>query len=242
MAFAALLLVALRASFFPGFLSFPGFDRNARGEGDATQESKCKALRAEEPRAASPMEAQPHPTEELLKQAATKPFHYVCPFCQVAVGSTIRSGHVDHRNVCGKRFQVKDGHVAAKEFVYSCPFCEGTVASKLKTGQINHRGTCGNRFYVQDGQVAAKEYIYACPFCDGTVASKLRTGRIDHRGTCGKRFYVENGIVSKATKRHAHRCPLCRTLVWSAHESGRIQSKHNAPCGRPCERKSWIAT
>ena len=220
--------------------------RKRKGEGDATQGRKCKALCAQEqlnaPRAVSPMEAQPHPTEELRKQAATKPFQYVCPFCQVAVGSTVSSGRVNHRNVCGNRFQVKDGHVAAKEFVYRCPFCEGTVASKLKTGQIDHRGTCGNRFYVQDGQVAAKEYIYACPFCDGTVASKLRTGRMDHRGTCGKQFYVEIGVVSKATKQHAHRCPVCWTLVWSARESGRIQSKHNAPCGWPCERKSWIAT
>ena len=220
--------------------------RKRKDEGDATQERKCKALRAQEqrnaPQAASPVEVQPHPTEKLRKEAATKPFQYVCPFCQVAVGSTVSSGQVNHRNVCGNRFQVKDGHVTAKDFVYTCPFCEGTVASKLTSGQIDHRGMCGNQFYVQDGQVAAKEYVYTCPFCDGTVASKLRTGRVNHGGTCGKRFCVENGVVSKGTKQHAHRCPLCRTLVWSARASGRIQSKHKAPCGRPCKQKSWIAT
>ena len=52
--------------------------RKRKEEGDATQERKCKALRAQEqlntPRAASPMEAPPHPREKLWKQPATKPF------------------------------------------------------------------------------------------------------------------------------------------------------------------------
>jgi hypothetical protein len=69
----------------------------------------------------------------------------------------------------------------------------------------------------------------------------VKVGQLDHRGACGNRFYVQNGVVSNRTQQHAHKCPLCGTVVWSAHATGRIHVKHSAPSGRPCERERWVA-
>ena len=80
------------------------------------------------------------PAAKLAGQtAAEEMFRYACPFCDVSVTSTVRTGQVDHRRACGKKFRVKDGHVAAKNLAYACPFCNGTVASNVRTGQIDHR-------------------------------------------------------------------------------------------------------
>ena len=65
------------------------------------------------------------------------------------------------------------------------------------------------------------------------------TGRIDHRSVCGNQFYVKSGKVSEGTRQHAHKCPQCQTVVWSACASGRIRVRHNAPSGRQCPRSSW---
>ena len=79
-----------------------------------------------------------------------KSFQYICPACQKSVTSSIRTGQVDHRRACGKRFQVWDAQVVAKEYVYICPACKGNVASDVKTGRIDHRTVCGNQFSVKE--------------------------------------------------------------------------------------------
>ena len=137
--------------------------RKRQGEEHAEQENKRKALRT--------MGVQPCPTKREVTQPAAKRFDYVCPFCNVAVSSNVRSGQVDQRRGCGKQFQVKDGQVAAKKFVYRCPFRDGTVASNVTSGQIDHHGTCGNRFEVQNGLLSNRTQRHArkCPLCRTTV-------------------------------------------------------------------------
>ena len=112
--------------------------------------------------------------------AAAETFQYACPFCEVSVTSTVRTGQVDHRRVCGKFFRVKDGHVAAKNFVYACPFCNGTVASNVRTGQIDHRTVCGNQFCVKEGTVSTqtRQHPHTCPACQTVVWSSQLFGRV----------------------------------------------------------------
>ena len=54
------------------------------------------------------------------KQEDPETFRYVCPFCQGEVTSTVRTGQVNHRSACGKKFRVREGCVASKAFVYGC--------------------------------------------------------------------------------------------------------------------------
>ena len=104
---------------------------------------------------------------------------------------------------------------------------------------FNHRNQCGHQFRVQDVRVTAKKLAYRCPFCNGSVASSVMTGQITHRSVCGNRFYVKSGKVSEGTRQHAHKCPQCQTVVWTACASGRIRVRHKTPSGRQCPRSSW---
>ena len=124
-------------------------------------------------------------------------------------------------------------------FHYICPFCDVAISSSVRSGMVDHRNQCGHQFRVQDGRVTAKKLAYRCPFCGGNVASNVMTGRIDHRSVCGNRFYVKSGKVSEGTRQHAHTCPQCQSVVWSACASGRIRVQHKTPSGRQCPRSSW---
>ena len=176
---------------------------------------------------------------------ATQVFCYVCPFCQGAADSRIKSGKVDHRHVCGHQFRVLCGQIVGAtkvQHVYTCPFCEGSVRSSVRTGQINHRSVCGHQFYVKDGAVGDRQYAYTCPFCQVTVRSNIRTGRINHRRICGHRFYVKDAVVIDKAKSFEHRCPQCDAVILSACQSGRIQTKHKTPAGKLCSTRAWKVT
>ena len=166
-------------------------------------------------------------------------FHYVCSSCNKIATSTIRTGQVDHRRTCGNRFQVRDGVVGAKAYVYVCPRCNGHVKSSITRGKINHQSVCGHQFSVKDGIVAQTRFVYVCPFCSGIVHSKIRTGRVNHRPVCNNWFHVKDGAIGKHTWSHAHRCPVCSTVVWSSKSSGRIAVRHDMPSGKRCHKKQW---
>ena len=44
-----------------------------------------------------------------------KAYVYVCPACKGNVASDVKTGQVNHRTVCGKKFSVKDGVVKEKD-------------------------------------------------------------------------------------------------------------------------------
>ena len=117
-------------------------------------------------------------------------YHYVCPRCNTHVRSTVRTGRVDHRGTCGKRFHVHDGQVAMKKHRYCCPWCKTHVSSAIHTGRVDHRTVCGNQFHVQEGVVAAatRRYAHRCPVCRTVVWSSLAFGRlrIAHASPSGK--------------------------------------------------------
>ena len=117
-------------------------------------------------------------------------YHYVCPRCNTHVCSTVRTGRVDHRGTCGKRFHVHDGQVAMKKHRYCCPWCKTHVSSAIHTGRVDHRTVCGNQFHVQEGVVAAatRRYAHRCPVCRTVVWSSLAFGRlrIAHASPSGK--------------------------------------------------------
>ena len=140
---------------------------------------------------------------------------------------------------CGNVFRVRDAQVVAKAHDYICPVCKGNVASNVKTGKIDHRTVCGSQFSVKDGVVKEKGFVYQCPHCKGNVESDVRTARINHQRVCGNRFYVKDSILSKDTRCHAHTCPVCATVVWSSHSSGRIACRHDTPLGQRCRTNQW---
>ena len=128
---------------------------------------------------------EPKEREEKPSEGRSQLHQYRCPVCAMTVGSAIATGEVDHRHVCGKRFQVRNGQVMSKEFAYKCPFCAGEVRSRLRSGQMNHRGVCGNRFYVKDGVVTrgTRQHKQKCPRCGATVWSARISGRIQVKHT-----------------------------------------------------------
>ena len=150
--------------------------------------------------------------------------------CGGLVASNVTTGQIDHRTVCGNRFNVSDGRVKEQQkHKYTCPHCGGLVASNVMTGQIDHRTVCGNRFNVSDGRVKEqRKHEYTCPHCGGLVASNVMTGQIDHWTVCGNRFCVRNGTVQEK-KKHQYTCPHCGGLVASNLTTGQID--HRTVCG-----------
>eukprot|EP00435_Cladocopium_sp_Y103_P055954 s1099_g18.t1 len=71
--------------------------------------------------------------------------------------------------------------------------------------------------------------------------------------TCGNQFSVQNGAVSNVT-RHAHACPLCRTVVWSSrilpgefkpsktrHLDSRVRKKEEGlGCSLASKQRLWL--
>ena len=122
---------------------------------------------------------------------------------------------------------------------YTCPHCSESVTSTVRTGRVDHRRRCGNRFRVKDERIVTKAYVYVCPFCNGEILSNTKTGQINHRSVCGNQFYVKDGRVSRETRRHAHSCPVCQTVVWSSRSFGEIHIQHDTPAGQPCKKVKW---
>ena len=208
---------------------------------------------AEEP-AGTPADSGGPCAKHERSEAETSRYTYQCPFCEGRITSTIATGRIRHRQVCGHQFKVQNGVVVRTQthrsservsHTYRCPFCDGTVESTVSTGLIDHRKVCGHQFRVANGagSVGAQAQPpsdpvwqkYQCPFCAGTIESKVSTGRINHRKVCGHRFTVEHGAVKAVqVEKHAHQCPTCGTVVESSKETGRIQSSHKNGNGKPC--------
>ena len=72
-----------------------------------------------------------------------KLYVYSCPFCQGSVTTSIVSGNVDHRRVCGKQFRVQDGVLRPTlptiHFSHTCPTCGACVQSTKEFGRIQSK-------------------------------------------------------------------------------------------------------
>ena len=115
----------------PYVTQLPGKTRNPAGVGNSREEAASAEGGAD-----AGKESHEHRGSDRNKDST---FHYICPFCDVAISSSVRSGMVNHRNQCGHQFRVHDGRVTAKKLAYRCPFCNGIVASRLGRSTI---GAC----------------------------------------------------------------------------------------------------
>ena len=61
--------------------------------------------------------------------------HYICPYCQISVQSTVRDGNVQVRGHCSKQFRVRHGFVVCSN-THSCPTCGAAVQSSCARGRI----------------------------------------------------------------------------------------------------------
>ena len=83
--------------------------------------------------------------EEETKQSPPQEKRYVysCPFCQGLVTTSVASGNVDHRRVCGKQFRVEDGLLRPTRptirFSHACPTCGTSVQSTKEFGRIQSK-------------------------------------------------------------------------------------------------------
>ena len=60
---------------------------------------------------------------------------YTCPFCNGEVTSSIASGNIDHRHVCGKQFRVENGSLRpTMRYAHTCPTCGTSVHSSREAG------------------------------------------------------------------------------------------------------------
>ena len=153
---------------------------------------------------------------------ATKVQHvYTCPFCEGSVRSSVRTGQINHRSVCGHQFYVKDGAVGDRQYAYTCPFCQVTVRSNIRTGQINHRSICSHQFYVKDGVVTenTKRFQHRCPQCDAIILSACQSGRIQakHKTPAGK---------------------VCSTRAWKVTKNWKEKKKKARKRNRSSSKKS----
>ena len=75
--------------------------------------------------------------------APEKIYVYACPFCQKSITTSIASGNVDHRRVCGKQFRVQDGvlrpTLPTTHFSHTCPTCGTCVQSTKEFGRIKSK-------------------------------------------------------------------------------------------------------
>ena len=84
-------------------------------------------------------------TEKAINQSPPqeKRYVYACPFCQGFVTTSVVSGNVDHRRVCGKQFRVEDGLLRPTQptsrFAHTCPTCGTSVQSTKQFGRIQSK-------------------------------------------------------------------------------------------------------
>ena len=65
---------------------------------------------------------------------------YTCPFCNGEVTSSIASGHIDHRHVCGKQFRLENGSLRpTMRYAHTCPTCGTCVHSSKEAGRIQSK-------------------------------------------------------------------------------------------------------
>ena len=80
------------------------------------------------------------PNEREQSPPPEKNYVYVCPFCEKSITTSIASGHVDHRRVCGKQFRVQDGVLRpTAHFSHTCPTCGTCVQSTKEFGRIKSK-------------------------------------------------------------------------------------------------------
>ena len=83
------------------------------------------------------------PTEIEQSPPPEKIYVYSCPFCQKSITTSIASGNVDHRRVCGKQFRVQDGvlrpTLPTTHFSHTCPTCGTCVQSTKEFGRIKSK-------------------------------------------------------------------------------------------------------
>ena len=72
-----------------------------------------------------------------------KLYVYACPFCQKSITTSIASGNIDHRHVCGKQFRVQNGvlrpTLPTTHFSHTCPTCGTCVQSTIEFGRIQSK-------------------------------------------------------------------------------------------------------
>ena len=74
------------------------------------------------------------PNEREQSPPPEKNYVYVCPFCEKSITTSIASGHVDHRRVCGKQFRVQDGVLRpTAHFSHTCKAPKNLGESKANT-------------------------------------------------------------------------------------------------------------
>ena len=61
---------------------------------------------------------------------------YTCPFCSGTISSTMLTGQINHRSVCGNQFRVRNGQVTARRYRHTCPTCNATIFSAHESGRI----------------------------------------------------------------------------------------------------------
>ena len=65
---------------------------------------------------------------------------YTCPFCNGEVTSSIASGNIDHRHVCGKQFRAENGSLRpTMRYAHTCPTCGTSVHSSREAGRIQSK-------------------------------------------------------------------------------------------------------
>ena len=83
------------------------------------------------------------PKEREQNSPPEKNYVYSCPFCQKSVTTSIASGNVNHRRVCGRQFRVQDGLVRptrpTTHFSHTCPTCGTCVQSTKEFGRIQSK-------------------------------------------------------------------------------------------------------
>ena len=79
------------------------------------------------------------------KKPSDKLLEYECPYCHVAIYSTVESGNVKATGHCGKQFRVRGG-VVARSFAHACPKCGQQIQSSKESGRIQstHKTPDGN--------------------------------------------------------------------------------------------------
>ena len=65
---------------------------------------------------------------------------YACPFCNGEVTSSIASGNINHRHVCGKQFRVENSSLRpTMRYAHTCPTCGTCVHSSKEAGRIQSK-------------------------------------------------------------------------------------------------------
>ena len=125
-------------------------------------------------------------------------------------------------------------------FHCTCPFGDVAINSIVRSGQVDTASIAATNFGSKLDASRQKKKVSGARFLRRQRGKQRDDGATQPWERVGQLVLCQERQGQRTTRQHVHKCPQCRTVVWSAAPRGEFACmQHLTPSGRPCPRNSW---